>query len=77
MTQGEFTNILETKIRPYVSSLIANAAFAQEKLKYIKDAWDKLHEYLTQFNFDNDTFKDLNVRYRNQIENEIRKKYVC
>ncbi len=42
--------------------------------KTIKDAWDKLYDFLTQFNFDKDTFKDVNVRYRNKIENDIRKK---
>ena len=77
MTQGEFSDILDTKIRPFVSSLISNAAFADDKIKYIKDAWDKLFEHLTQFNFDADTFRDLNVRYRNMVENDIRKKYVC
>ncbi len=30
MTQGEFTNILETIIKPFISSLIIDAAFPQD-----------------------------------------------
>lgn len=77
MTQRKFSDILDSKIKPFVSSLISDASFADDKVKYIKDAWDKLFEHLNQFNFDVDTFKDLNVRYRNKIEDDIRKKYVC
>lgn len=77
MTQREFSDILDSKIKAFVSLLISDASFADDKVKYIKDAWDKLFEHLNQFNFDADTFKDLNVRYRNKIEDDIRKKYVC
>jgi hypothetical protein len=77
MTKGEFTHILNTEIRPYVSELASNAAFAQNKIQYIKEAWGKLFSFLSKYNFDDDTFKDLHVRYRNQIETDIRKKYVC
>ncbi len=77
MTQGEFTHILETFVRPKVAELTKNAAFATDKIAYIKQVWDELRDFLEQYNFDEQTFKDLNVRYRNQIENDIRKKYFC
>lgn len=77
MTQGEFTQILDTEIRPYVSELTSDAAFAKNKVQYIKEAWDRLFNFLSKYNFDDETFKDLHVRYRNQIETDIRKKYVC
>ena len=41
MTYGEFTDIHDSKIKQYVSDLISHAAFTDDKLKYIKDAWDK------------------------------------
>lgn len=77
MTKGEFTHILNTEIRPYISVLTSNAALAQNKTLYIKEAWDKLFSFLSKYNLDDETFKDLHVRYRNQIETDIRKKYNC
>lgn len=75
MNQGEFTHILDTFIRPKVAELISKATFEHDKLKYIEIAWNELRVTLESFDFDNDTFKDLHIRYRNQIETEIRKKY--
>lgn len=71
MTQQEFTKILETEIRPFVSDLISNAPLHNDKQKYVSDSWVELQNKLTTYNFDEETFRDLNFRYKVKIEKEI------
>ncbi len=71
MTQSEFSAILENEIRPFVSDIISNAPLHNDKMKYVKDSWEKLHAKLTLYSFPDDTFRELNVRYRKKIQAEI------
>lgn len=71
LDQSEFDNILDNKIRPYVSDLISNAPFHLDKSKYVEECWINLFDFLTKFDFPEDTFRTLNVRYRKKIEREI------
>ena len=74
MTQSEFTEILDKEIRPFVSETISNAPLHNNKHQYVSDSWKKLEKLLKSFDFPEDTFRDLNVRYRRKIENEILRK---
>lgn len=72
MNQQEFSKIFEEEIRPFVYDLIHKKQLASDKPAYVKDAWQKLEEKLTSYNLPEDTFRDLNVRYRNLIEEKYK-----
>jgi len=71
MTQSEFTEILNGEIRPFVSNIISNANLHDDKIQYVRDSWNNLYDKLSEFNLPEDTFRDLNARYRKKIESEI------
>lgn len=72
MDQGKFTIIYENEIKPFVYDLIHKKQLATDKNAYVKKAWEQLEEKLLSYNLPDDTFKDLNVQYRNLIEEKYK-----
>lgn len=72
MDQGKFTTIFENEIKPFVYDLIHKKQLATDKNAYVKKAWEQLEEKLLSYNLPDDTFKDLNVQYRNLIEEKYK-----
>jgi len=68
MDQGKFITIFENEIKPFVYDLIHKKQLATDNNAYVKKAWEQLEEKLLSYNLPDDTFKDLNVQYRNLIE---------
>ncbi|MBT0609224.1 hypothetical protein [Aequorivita echinoideorum] len=74
MNQSEFNEILNSKIRPFVSDVISKGKSSDNKFQYVSDKWKELENMLEEFDLPPDTFRDLNSRYRTKIENEILRK---
>lgn len=66
--QGDFTKIFEDEIKPFAYDLIHKKQLATDKIAYVKKALQQLEEKLLSYNLPDDTFKDLNARYRNLIQ---------
>lgn len=72
MDQGKFITIFENEIKPFVYDLIHKKQLSTDKNVYVKKAWEQLEEKLLSYNLPDGTFKDLNVQYRNLIEEKYK-----
>lgn len=72
MTGKELNTLKLEVFSPFVEESVFNAKFVtNNKHNYISERWNDLDKLLRKYNLPEDTFKDLYIRYREEIQNRI------